>query len=131
MPTLYLIRGIPGAGKSSLANLLRQQGIVDTVYEADNYFYDGFNYKFDPTKLKAAHESCQVQTSCDLLFGRNVAVSNTSVSESEVQTYESMAIACKAKFISIIVENRHGNSSIHNVPNEKIEQMKKRFSVKL
>lgn len=131
MPTLYLIRGVPGAGKSSFAKALLEQGLVDRVYEADDYFYDGFSYRFDPNQLKAAHEVCQMQTRQDVSLGRNVAVSNTSVSEWEVGTYETIAIEFGAKFISVIVENRHGNSSIHNVPSEKVEQMKKRFSIKL
>jgi hypothetical protein len=29
------------------------------------------------------------------------------------------------------VENRHGNSSVHNVPEETIEKMKKRFEIKI
>jgi hypothetical protein len=29
------------------------------------------------------------------------------------------------------VENRHGGTNVHNVPEDKIEQMKNRFSIKL
>ena len=32
---------------------------------------------------------------------------------------------------SIVVENRHGGTNVHNVPEDKIEQMKNRFSIKL
>jgi hypothetical protein len=32
---------------------------------------------------------------------------------------------------SLIVENRHGGINEHNVPEEKLEQMKTRFEVKL
>jgi hypothetical protein len=32
---------------------------------------------------------------------------------------------------SLIVENRHGGVNTHGVPEDKIEQMKKRFEVKL
>jgi hydroxymethylpyrimidine/phosphomethylpyrimidine kinase len=31
----------------------------------------------------------------------------------------------------LIVENRHGNKSIHDVPEETIQKMKNRFSIKL
>jgi hypothetical protein len=30
-----------------------------------------------------------------------------------------------------VVENRHGGTNVHNVPEDKIEQMKNRFSIKL
>jgi predicted kinase len=131
MPTLYLIRGVPGAGKSTFANRLLLGRLVDYVFEADDHFYDFDGYKFDASKLGDAHEMCQLNARKCLFGGYNVAVSNTSVSEWEVGIYETMAIECKARFVSIIVENRHGNSSIHGVPLEKVEQMKKRFSVKL
>ncbi len=131
MPTLYLIRGVPGSGKSTFAKALFEQGLVDFVFEADSYFYDGTSYRFRAENLGRAHEVCQFNARSALDRGRNVAVSNTSVSEWEVGIYETMAIECNAQFVSIILENRHGNSSIHGVPPEKVEQMKKKFSVKL
>jgi predicted kinase len=131
MPTLYLIRGVPGSGKTTFAKALREQGLVDYVFEADSYFYDGVSYKFRAENLGRAHDLCQSNTRFALEQGSNVAVSNTSVSEWEVGIYETMAIECNAKFVSIILENRHGNSSVHGVPLEKVEQMKKKFSVKL
>lgn len=131
MPTLYLIRGVPGAGKSTFAKTLFEQGLVEYVFEADSYFYDGTSYQFRAENLHRAHEVCQSNTRFALERGSNVAVSNTSVSEWEVGIYETIALEFGAKFVSIIVENRHGNSSIHGVPPEKVEQMKKKFSVKL
>jgi hypothetical protein len=35
------------------------------------------------------------------------------------------------KVFTIIVENRHGGVNQHGVPEDKIEQMKKRFEIKL
>lgn len=131
-PTLYLIRGVPGAGKTTFANMLNSRLLVDRVYEADQQFYDYDGiYKFDATKLSDAHEQCQRNTRKALSEGLNVAVSNTSVSEWEVGIYEVIAAEYDANFVSIIVENRHGNSSVHGVPDEKVEQMKRKFNVKL
>ena len=131
-PTLYLIRGVPGAGKTTFANMLNSRLLVDRVYEADQYFYgyDG-TYKFDATKLSNAHEQCQRNTRKALSEGLSVAVSNTSCAEWEVETYQNIASEYDANFVSIIVENRNCNDSVHNVPIEKIEQMKKKFSIKL
>jgi hypothetical protein len=63
--------------------------------------------------------------------GYNVIVSNTSTTEKEVATYVAIAAETFAKFVSLIVENRHGRENIHGVPPEKLEQMRNRFSVKL
>jgi predicted ABC-type ATPase len=131
-PTLYLIRGVSGAGKSTFANSLLEAGIVQRVFEADDWFYakDGL-YKFDASELKFAHNVCQNNTRYCLENRMSVAVSNTSTTEKEVGVYKLLANECLANFVSIIVENRHNGVNIHNVPEEKIQQMKDRFHVKL
>ena len=42
-----------------------------------------------------------------------------------------MAERFGAKVITLIVENRHGNKSVHNVPDETMVKMRERFSVSL
>ena len=132
MKTLYLIRGIPGSGKSSFAHDLFCGGAVDVIIEADEYFIqeDG-SYLFNPSLLGNAHAFCQERTILALQSGNNVAVSNTSTTEKEVQNYQRIAEETGARFVSLVVENRHGNQNLHNVPEEKIQQMKNRFSIKL
>jgi len=130
--TLYLIRGVPGSGKSTLAKQLLQQGVVHQYLEADKYFIDSDGkYKFDPSKLREAHEWCQLRAKIYLLDGDSIAVSNTSTTEKEVAVYQQIAELTGSNFVSIIVENRNNTENIHNVPAEKIQQMKNRFSVKL
>jgi len=136
-PTLYLIRGIPGSGKSTFAELMNQQAMTLINLEADDYFKtynkdtNSFDYNFDPTKLHAAHRYCQTAAKVFLRDGFNVSVSNTSVTDWEVQTYRDIANECNAKFVSLIVENYHDGKNIHGCPDEKVQQMKKKFSIKL
>jgi len=131
-PTLYLIRGVSGAGKSTFAENLWQSGVVHRVFEADDWFYakDGL-YQFDASQLKIAHATCQANTTFLLKEGKSVAVSNTSTTEKEVAVYQQIAKECNAKFVSLIVENRNETKNVHNVPEDKIQQMKDRFNVKL
>lgn len=131
MPTLYLIRGVPGSGKSTFSYDLWYKGFVSARIEADQYFTENGVYSFDPSKLGEAHKWCQSRARLYLEAGNNVAVSNTSTTEREVETYAKIAEECGAKFVSIIVENRHGGTNIHNVPEEKVQQMRNRFSIKL
>lgn len=79
MPTLYLIRGVPGSGKSTFANNILQAGLVAGVVEADDYFIDVVTgeYNFDPSKLKNAHSYCQSLAETLIFNGWSVAVSNT------------------------------------------------------
>lgn len=135
MTTFYLIRGLPGSGKSSLASVLEKASVLEhnvIRVEADDFFLDHEgNYNFDATKLKQAHEYCYSKASEYLKLEYDVIVSNTSTTEKEVKHYQELAEKNNATFVSIIVENRHGNTSVHNVPAEKIQQMKNRFSIKL
>jgi hypothetical protein len=105
--------------------------------EADDFFTkynavtNSFDYDFDPTRLKDAHQWCQSTALHFLQEGFNVSVSNTSVTDWEVATYMDIANITGANFISMIVENYHGNKNIHGCPDEKVQQMKKKFYVQL
>lgn len=131
MTTLYLIRGVPGSGKSTFAKILYNNDIVADYFEADELFVKDGEYKFDATKLGMAHSRCQSLCKQVLSEGYSVAVSNTSTTEKEVAIYQKIAEDCGAKFVSIIVESRHSGTNVHGVPEDKIQQMKNRFSVKL
>jgi hypothetical protein len=48
-----------------------------------------------------------------------------------MQPYYDLAAKYGYKVFSIIVENRHGGKNVHGVPDEKLEIMKNRFSIKL
>jgi len=134
---LVLLRGVPGAGKSSFANFVWNSGVI---FEADKFFDtpDG-GYKFDATKLKEAHEWCRlgVQTAMEENIQTNgqyypeIIVSNTFTREWEMQAYVDLAKEFGYTVVSLIVENRHGGINQHGVPEEKVQEMRDRFEVKL
>ena len=127
MKELILLRGLPGAGKSTYA-----KSIGGRHAEADQYFMEDGEYKFDASKLKDAHLWCQ--SIVDSYMRNNlerVTVSNTFTQEWEMQPYYDLAEKYGYTVYSIIVENRHGNKSVHNVPEETVNNMRQRFSIKL
>ncbi len=134
MKNLYLLRGIPGAGKSTLA---KQLG--DSHFETDTFFMVEGEYKFDPTKLIKAHEWCQSQIELAMinnhvtagLDNSDIVVSNTFTQAWEMDAYYELANQYGYRVFSIIVENRHGGVNQHNVPEDKLQMMKERFEVKL
>ena len=134
MKNLYLLRGIPGAGKSTLA---KQLG--DSHFETDTFFMVEGEYKFDPTKLRKAHEWCQSQIELAMinnhvtagLDNSDIVVSNTFTQAWEMDAYNELANQYGYRVFSIIVENRHGGVNQHNVPEDKLQMMKERFEVKL
>jgi uncharacterized protein YebE (UPF0316 family) len=60
-----------------------------------------------------------------------IVVSNTFTQEWEMDVYYKMAEELGYRVTSIITENRHGGKNEHGVPDDKLEIMKNRFTVKL
>ena len=122
------MRGLPSSGKSTFAKQL-----TSNVFEADHYFYDNDgNYNFIPSEIKEAHKECQQFVGFAMESGiQKIAVSNTFTQEWEMEPYFELAKTYGYKVFSIVVENRHGGVNDHNVPEEKIEEMKNRFQIKL
>lgn len=80
MQKLIVVRGLPGAGKSSFAAALVKAGIADRHHEADMWMYnsDG-EYAFDMRLLSACHGMCASMTEFDLADGASVVLSNTYI----------------------------------------------------
>ena len=124
---LLIVRGLPGAGKSTfaarLADCLRPQFF--THIETDMYFMRGGSYKFIPEQLAVAHTWAQRWCRDELTDGDSVIISNTFSRVWEMQPYIDMAKEFSAKLTVIEVQGDHGN--IHNVPEESINKMKARW----
>ena len=133
---LVLVRGIPGSGKSTFANLAWNNY---AICEADKFFYDKEgNYNFDASKLKQAHEWCQNEVETKMKDNQNnpqfypeIVVSNTFTQEWEMQAYFNLAKKYDYKIFSVIVENRHGSTNVHNVPDDTLKKMRDRFHISL
>jgi len=125
---LYLIRGIPGSGKTTFA-----ESISDYVASADQYFEDEEgNYQFEASLLSQAHGWCHRKVTRWLVNGIDrVAVANTFTQKWEMEQYFKLAEMYGYEVHSIIVENRHGGENVHGVPHNKVEEMRERFEVKL
>lgn len=123
----FILRGLPGSGKSSLAELLRDS--VDEamfplpdILSADNYFVDkDGNYNFDISRIGEAHDWCYQQFVASIsdykaFYSGFVIVDNTNCKESEFLRYKEYAEEHGYTVFVLLVENWHGNKSVHNVP---------------
>lgn len=129
---LYIVRGLPGSGKSTFA-----KSLGGVHFEADQFFMVDGEYKFDGAKIKDAHKWCQNEVNTAMILNHTanlnnvIVVSNTFTQEWEMQPYLDMAKDWGYTVFSVIVENRHGGVNVHGVPDDKLELMKNRFEIKL
>ena len=128
---LYIVRGIPGSGKSTFAKTLVTKDYCHK--EADMFFIDrDGNYNFNPSQIKDAHKWCQEEMNFLMRLEHSpIVVSNTFTQEWEMEPYFKLAEKYGYRTFSLIVENRHGGVNEHDVPEDKLELMKNRFEVKL
>lgn len=142
MKKLILVRGLPGSGKTTFAKFLYNTIDLEvdvTICAADDYFYDADGkYNFDANQLYNAHLSCQQNVEIAMQRGNAalqidsvIIVHNTTTAPKEIKTYVELAKKYEYELTSLIVENRHGNESVHNVPDEAMDRMRNRFEVKL
>jgi predicted kinase len=137
MKNLILLRGLPGSGKSTAAKLLGAGGSGTAHFEADMYFMQDGEYKFDASKIKDAHSWCQNSVEHAMLLnhttGHNstIIVSNTFTQEWEMEVYYNLAKQWNYRVTSMIIENRHEGVNIHGVPEETLIKMRDRFEIKL
>jgi predicted kinase len=128
--TLFLVRGLPGVGKSTLGRSL------GPTFAADDYFTraDG-TYAFDPFQLAAAHADCQDRVMLALAVDqtRPVVVANTFSQRWELEPY--FQIAARLGVNPVVVDLFDGGLDdaalaarcVHGVPEATIAAMRARW----
>lgn len=118
-PQLVLIRGLPGSGKSTIARTLGEAGYAH--FEADMYFMEDGQYRYQASRIRDAHQWCQARTRDALRDGRPVVVANTFTRVTELHPYLNMA-----RDISVV--HAFGAwPNVHDVPQDAVRRMADRW----
>lgn len=125
---MYIMRGLPGSGKSSLAETLGEGGIV---LSTDDFFMVEGEYKYDPDMIGYAHTWNQGRADQAIKAGTSpIVIDNTNVAGWQAKTYVEKATASGYR-----VEVREPNTSwkfnaeelaeknTHGVPLDVIQKM--------
>lgn len=129
MKVVYILRAVPGAGKSTVADhihdLCTKSGKTAMICCADDFFTDSDgNYIWDAERIGHAHLWCKKQFSEAIAEGINtIIVSNTNTQARDVKHYRNEATENGYIIFVITVENWHEGIDIHNVPDEAKERM--------
>ncbi|MEZ9765626.1 AAA family ATPase [Vibrio splendidus] len=120
---ITFIRGIPGSGKTTIAQKLNAE-----LVEADMFFInkDG-EYKHVKRFIKDAHSWCQQEMKRLLLAGHNVVVANTFIKKWEVENYLKLAQSLGLDLEVEVIEAKGRYQNVHGVPNEIVERMRNQY----
>jgi len=141
MKRMVVLRGLPGSGKSHIANTLAKNlGYI--ICSADYYWIENGEYKFDLNKLRNAHDFCYNMAKALVSQEKNIIIDNTNTTKQEYGKYTDLAFFNKYD-IMIEIANFDGKAfdektkqwnvnflyenNVHKVPLGTLGKMAKRF----
>ncbi|MBA3682744.1 MAG: AAA family ATPase [Bacteroidetes bacterium] len=132
MNSLIILRGLPGSGKTTLANLLSENKWP--VFSIDSYFTDPitkeYNFQFDKNHL--AYKNCEEQTKQAMQNKtEKIFIDNVFSIDWEIEPYFKLASENDYSVFVVTVENHHGKENMHNISSEQIQKMAAKYKVKL
>jgi len=131
--TLILIRGLPGSGKTSFAELLSEDGKYP-VFSVDSYFTnkDTGEYRFNYKENHLAYKECEqnakqaMESSVEKIF-----VDNTFTLDWEIEPYFKLASSYGYSVFTLTLENRHNGENVHELTDEQLIKMAKTYKLEL
>jgi predicted kinase len=132
MPSLILLRGLPGAGKSTLAGILSENKWP--VFSIDDYFTDPEtgDYKFEFDQNHLAYKQCETLAAQAMVNKlEKIFIDNTFTMDWEMEPYFKMAAEHGYRVFVVTVENRHHSANVHQIPDEQVKKMAEKYKVVL
>lgn len=84
---IYLMRGLPGSGKSTMAS-----GLGGLVFSTDDFFMVDGQYRFDPEKIAEYHQKNIDRTEVAMKTGEPlIVIDNTNILAAHMRPYVLLA----------------------------------------
>ena len=134
MKKVIILSGVSGSGKSTLAKMLASVELNPFICSADKAFMDGGEYKFDVTKLEAAHKACFADFVTALAMPKysTIIIDNTNLQNWEMAGYIQYAnhVGAEIQIIRVhssLTVKQLAERNIHGVPEKSIKAMMERM----
>jgi predicted kinase len=132
LPALILLRGLPGSGKSSLADILSEKGTYP-VFSVDQYFTNSqgeYSFRFEENHIAYAH--CRKQTEESMKKSlQKIFVDNTFTMQWEIEPYFQLAAAYSYSVFVVTVENYGSYKNVHHVTDDQLRRMAEKYAIRL
>lgn len=135
--TLIILRGLPGAGKSTLVAKLEEQYGKAVICSADHFFYFGQpmipeNYKYNRDQIGKAHGQCKYNAAQAMKDGAPVVIiDNTNIKLQDFKFYVLTAAENGYTVVSHAITGMSAEESnrlnVHAVPMEVCVKMFKAY----
>lgn len=122
MKNFFIIRGVPGAGKTTIGNILAGK---ENNIAADDFMLVNGNYCYTVPRIIEAHKQCKAKIK-ELMQAETptIAVSNTTVQDKDVQSFRILGKKHGYTVFVVLAENWHNGKSTKAVPKEKLKEMR-------
>ncbi len=126
--TVFILRGLPGCGKSTVANKIKNMyADMVEICSADSFFIDQHgNYRFSPDRLPEVHQRCKekvTQTLSQTQEKRIVIIDNTHSTYKEYNHYTSLPTIILEFAVTKQDVDMCAARSIHSVPLYAVQRM--------
>ena len=133
MLSLIILRGLPGAGKTTLAKLLSENNKWP-IFSIDSYFTDPvtneYNFQFENNHL--AYKNCEEQTKTAMENKtEKIFIDNVFSLDWEIEPYFKLASIYNYSVFVVTVENYHSNKNSHSISDEQLKKMAAKYKIKL
>jgi len=138
MKQVYILRGLPGSAKSTLADELAKASFYENrsvaIHTTDNYHMVNGRYQYDASKAGEYHKKnlLAFQKSCKSGID-TVICPNTNINKEQYQKYVDYAKLHDYRVTIIVMDEFRetvcGRRTEHKMPKELIYSMKQRFTI--
>ena len=124
---LFLVRGAPGAGKSTLAKVL-----TSVTFENDDFFVRNGKYNYHPGEVTHALHATINHVKAAMEKGTNrIAVANLFKKDKDCKPFRALARRYGYPVFQIVVENVNGSKSPHGWKPAEVAKRKRGFQLTL